>query len=990
MREKLEKENRSSIKHFGLMFLLLLSVVFCSSTVGLAQEKVEGTVLDEIGSPLPGVTVIIKSTTIGTITNFEGYFSLDAKEGDIVSISFIGYKAYDIKVVSGMTKQQIQLEPDFIGLNEVVAIGYGTQRKGDVTSAVASVKDEDFLAGNTQSAADLIKGKIAGLVITKASGDPNAEASINLRGMVSLEGNASPLVLIDGIPGDMGTVSSENIASIDVLKDASAAAIYGTRGASGVILITTKSGRRDEKPTVNYSGYITTSEFYKKADFMDSDDIRAGKTVFKDKGWDTDWVKGISQDAYTQNHSLSVTGGTKNASYSANVSYRQEEGIIQSTGNDELKMSFDVNQYFLNDVLKVNLNLVKGVHKHDISDPSYAYRQAVIRNPSSPVYDTDGSYSEDFSVLQYYNPVAILNEKIGENRSEWTRMTGNITAEPISGWKTNLMVATHRSFSNDKSYTTSKYYTATTNNRQGEAFQSSYNSQTDFIELTSRYDKNMGEHRFSALAGYSYQKSSGESFWASNYGFPTDYYLYNSLGNGTALNKGKAGMGSDKNEHKLIGFFGRVSYGFANKYNILASIRHEGSSKFGDNNKWGTFPSVSLGWTLSNEQFMQTFSWLDNLKLRAGYGVTGVIPNDPYQSLSRYSYSSGNYFDGSEWKKGLGAISNPNPDLKWEKSGEYNVGLDLSVFNDRVSATVDYYDKTTTDMLYWYSVPVPPNLYTSTLANVGKMTNRGIEVMVNLVPVKSKNFEWVSNVTLSHNENKLVSLSNDLYETENYMLTAYASDPISLPTHRVELGRSMGTFWGMKSVGLSENGVWMIENPETGEAVEFNDDVKADEKYRQFLGTGIPKINLGWNNTFRYKDFDLVVQMSGQFGHKILNTQRMFYENNSISYNRLKSAADDVYGVSPLSNSLTQTFVSYYLEKGDYMKMDNLTLGYTFSGIKHVSKLRVYASAENLFCITGYSGLDPELNTDYYSAGTDDRDKYPSIRSFTFGVNVTF
>ena len=916
MNDKIKRSTRSCCNPISI--LLVLGFLFTSSTL-FAQNRVEGVIYDETKTPLPGAAIMLKGTSDGTITDIDGKFSIDVSETDVLVVSFIGYEDFEI-TVGDQSFITINLQPESVGLNEVVAIGYGTQKKGDVTSAISSVKSEDFLAGNVQNAADLIKGQVAGLVITKASGDPNASSSINIRGMVSLEGNSSPLVLVDGIPGSLNTVAPENIASIDVLKDASAAAIYGTRGAAGVIIITTKGGKRQGKAVVTYDGYYTASEFYKKAEFMGPQDIRNGLTAFKDAGYDTDWLKGISQNAFTQNHSVSVSGGTDNATYAANITYREEQGIIKSTGNDQLRVNFDINQYFLDDMLKLNLNLVKGFRSNEISDPKYAYRQALIRNPTLPVYNEDSSYREDFSVLQYYNPVAILDEKIGENRGEYTRLTGNITIEPIEGWKTNLMLATHRSFSNDKTYTTSSYYTAQTNNRVGEAYQKSYNDQNDYLELTSNYEKNVNEHRISALGGYSYQDHMEESFWASNYGFPTDYYLYNRMGVGTALNDGNAGMDSDKKEDTLIGFFGRVSYGYRNKYNVLASIRHEGSSKFGDNYKWGNFPSVSLGWTLSNESFMQSFDWLNNLKLRAGYGVTGVIPNDPYQSLVRYGYDGSSYFNGIDWAKGLAIKSNPNPDLKWEVSKEYNVGLDLSVINNRLSVSGNYYWKTTTDMLYWYNVPVPPNRFTQTLANVGEMKNEGFDISINAVPVQMGHFKWQTVVTATHNKNELVSLSNDLYESENFLLTNYATDPISLPTHKVEIGMSMGQFWGMKSVGLTEDGFWLIENPETGESVKFDDDVKADEDYRQYLGSGLPKVSIGWNNTFTYKKLDLVMQMSGQFGHKILNGQRMFYENNSIAYNRLKSAADNVYGVAPLASNLTQTFVSYYLEDGDYMK----------------------------------------------------------------------
>lgn len=964
-----------------------------SKEIQQSKTSVTGTVLDKNGDALIGVSIVEKGTTNGTTTDIDGKFSISVSNTNTtLIITYVGFEKQEI-ALNGKKDLSVTLVEDAKALDEVVVIGYGTQRKGDVTSAIASIKSEDFLAGNIQDASQLVKGKIAGLTITKASGDPNASSSINLRGMISIDGNQNPLVLIDGNPGDMSTVAPENIASIDVLKDASAAAIYGTRGAGGVIIITTKSGKRDTKSVVNYSGYFTTSSFYKKADFMTSEDIREGKTAFKDLGSDTDWLKSISQSGYTQNHSLSINGGTESTTYAATVAYREEDGMIKNTGNNELKMTFDLSQYFLKDMIKVNLNLVKGIHNHDIADPAYAYRQAMIRNPTAPVYNDDGSYKEDFSVLQYYNPVAMLNEKTGTNRSEWTRMTGNITLEPIKGWKTNFMLASHTSFSNDKTYTTSKYYTAETNNRIGEAYRSSYESKTDLAEITSKYDNVFGKHRMSAMAGYSYQKSVSESFSASNYGFPTDYFGYNNLGAGTALNKGLASMGSSKNESKLIGFFGRVSYGFDDRYNILLSMRHEGSSKFGDNHKWGNFPSVSLGWNINNEKFMKDLSWLDNLKLRLGHGVTGVIPNDPYQSIARYSYSKGNYYNGTEWLKGLGVVSNPNPNLKWEKSKEYNVGLDFDLFNNRFGGTIDLYTKKTSDLLYWYNVPVPPNLYGQTLANVGEMENKGIEIMLNGTPVRTKNFEWNTTITASHNKNKLLSLSNDLYETENFLLTAYATDPISLPTHKVELGMSFGEFWGMKSVGLSDDGFWMIEDPRTGEAVKFNDDVKADENYRQYLGSGLPKVTLGWTNTFRYKNFDLNILFTSQLGHKILNTQRMFYQNNSIAYNRLRSAGDDVYGVRPLSNSLTQTFVSYYLENGNYVKLSNLTLGYNLNLPKSIpiSNCRIFVTGENLFCITAYKGLDPELNTgDFKAAGTDDRDKYPTTRSFTFGLNLTF
>ncbi|MDD4417801.1 MAG: TonB-dependent receptor, partial [Bacteroides graminisolvens] len=456
----------------------------------------------------------------------------------------------------------------------------------------------------------------------------------------------------------------------------------------------------------------------------------------------------------------------------------------------------------------------------------------------------------------------------------------------------------------------------------------------------------------------------------------------------------KAGMGSYKNDNTLGGFFGRVSYGYANKYNALISVRHEGSAKFGDNHKWGTFPSASLGWTISNEEFMKGFDWLNNLKLRAGFGITGVIPGSSYQSLTLYNLGSSYYYENGEWKPGLEVASNPNPDLKWEKSTEFNVGLDLSVLDERLSASVDVYTKKTSDMLWWFDVPTPPNLYPQTLANVGEMRNSGIELAINATPIRTSKFEWKTTLTASHNINKLLSLSNDLYETANKHDEGGLGEPISISTHRLEVGKAVGQYFGLKSVGVSEKGLWLIENPATGDAEEFTDNMLNNDQYRQYLGTGLPKVYLGWNNTFRYKNFDLSFQMTSQLGFKILNEPRAFYENNSIAYNRLKSVKKAPYGGQyTLSSAQKQTIVSYYLERGDFLKMTNMTIGYTvpLSENKYIKGIRAYVSGDNLFCITGYDGLDPELsNSEATYAGIDRRDKYPVIRSFTFGVNVTF
>ncbi|WP_319504205.1 TonB-dependent receptor [Bacteroides graminisolvens] len=962
------------------------------------QIKVTGTIVDKSGEPIIGANIVEKGTANGTISDLDGRFTLNVQSAtSVLVVSYIGYKTTETSAKEKNTR--IILTEDSELVDEVVVIGYGTQRKGDVTSAVASVKAEDFIIGKIGDAAELIKGKVAGLTIAKGSGDPNAESTIRLRGVISLAGSNTPLVLVDGIEGNLGTVAPENIASIDVLKDASAAAIYGTRGANGVILITTKAGKREEKTKASYSGYTALSKFGKTLDFMSAEDVRQGMTSFTDKGYDTDWLKAITRTAFTHNHNFNISGGNQKTTYSADFTYRKEEGVIIDTYNDEMKMNFDVSHWMLNDMLKVNFNMVKGLHKNSATNAnddgaSNIYRQAIIHNPTESIWNEDGTYYENFQVNYYYNPVGMVKERKGEYDTEWTRMTGNVTLEPIKGWQTNLMLATRRSKGHDKGYYTSEYFSQKMENHTGYAYHSQNDSRTDNLEITSKYDTKFKNHRLDALVGYSYQYNVNEGFNANNYDFQNDFFLYNNLGIGSALKKGKAGMGSYKNDNTLVGFFGRVSYGYANKYNALISVRHEGSSKFGDNHKWGTFPSASLGWTISNEEFMKGFDWLNNLKLRAGFGITGVIPGSSYQSLTLYNLGSSYYYENGEWKPGLEVASNPNPDLKWEKSTEFNVGLDLSVLDERLSASVDVYTKKTSDMLWWFDVPTPPNLYPQTLANVGEMRNSGIELAINATPIRTSKFEWKTTLTASHNINKLLSLSNDLYETANKHDEGGLGEPISISTHRLEVGKAVGQYFGLKSVGVSEKGLWLIENPATGDAEEFTDNMLNNDQYRQYLGTGLPKVYLGWNNTFRYKNFDLSFQMTSQLGFKILNEPRAFYENNSIAYNRLKSVKKAPYGGQyTLSSAQKQTIVSYYLERGDFLKMTNMTIGYTvpLSENKYIKGIRAYVSGDNLFCITGYDGLDPELsNSEATYAGIDRRDKYPVIRSFTFGVNVTF
>ncbi len=983
---------------------------------------ITGTVLDSDGEPVIGGSVLNTNTKFATVTDYDGKFHLKAAPGDRVTVSYVGHKPYTFTV--GQDKSySITLEGDTQLLDEVVAIGYGTQRKGDVTSAVAGVKAEDFNVGKIGDAAELVKGKIAGLSVTNSSGNPKSGSSIMLRGTTTLTGSVTPLILVDGIEGSLTTVSPENIASIDVLKDASAAAIYGTRGANGVILITTKSGSRNERAQATYSNYFSWSKWNKGPEFMDTHDIIYGLTNQPYMGYDTDWMKSISRKSgFKHNHDFQVSGGTKNATYAGDFSYQKEDGIMRNTYSENMRFHVDYTQYLWNDILKFNFNGLVTRNKSSIDNADYAYRQAVIRNPSEPVWNPDGSYYENFDKLQYYNPVEILNEYYGNTRSRFSQITGNITVEPIQGWITNVMLSWGESSSTGESFTSPDYYSlATQKDYNGSAGKSEGTSVSKNIEVTSRYHKIFGgKHRFDALLGYSYLYNEYDGFSASNGNFSSLAFLWNNLGNGSLLTEEDrhAGMSSYKSDDTLIGFFGRVSYGFDNRYNVMVSMRREGSSKFGENHKWGNFPSVSAGWNIMNEKFFKEnigSSWWNDLRLRVGYGVTGVIPTDPYLSLYLYNYAGyGDIYSlEGEWIKSLEVTQNYNPDLKWEKTNEWNFGLDFGFFNDRLRGSLDYYIKTTNDLLYSYAVPMPPNLYGYTLANVGTMRNNGVELMLTAIPVTNRDFSWETTVTLSHNKNKLVNLNNDLYETDNFQeLWGGVDDPISVPTHCMEVGKGLGDYWGLKFGGYDKEGNVLVEvsDGEGGWVLKPFSSNLNERANRQRLGNGMPQVYFGWGHTFRYKGFDLSLQFTGQFGYKILNVQRAFYENNSIAYNRLKSAADlhpaiNLDGTPALDAdgnqimvaqniSQGQGFFSNHLEDGDFLKLSNATLGYTipFKGAtkRYINNLRIYASATNLFTITKYSGIDPEVSNAYMTPGVDFRDKYPTTRSYTVGLSLNF
>jgi len=979
------------------LFLLLTLLSF--SLTALAQQKVTGKVKDSSGEPVIGASVVVKgNNTMGTITDFDGNFMLDVPAKSVLVISYIGYVTQEVPT-AGKNSLEIVLKEDTKTLDEVVVIGYGTQRKGDVTSSVASVKADNFVKGAVKDVGQLIQGKVAGLAITNPNGDPTGSTQIRLRGTNTIGGaNTAPLVLIDGIPGELGTVAPEDVESVDVLKDGSAAAIYGTRGTNGVILITTKQAKGVDINQVEYNGYVSTSLIAKKLDMLNADEFR---TLYPDQdhGADTDWIDEISRTPVSHVHNLSLMGGNSKTNYIANLNYASRQGIMKKSDFESFQGRIEVTHRMFDDKLKLKFGLFgkKNQMESTTSGGSFrgwVYGQATRRNPTDPVRNEDGTWNENVSKFEYENPLALLYEAEGNVKKTQLRYNGNIVYNPIKDLTLSAVFSYIRDNMNRGYGETLNHISALRDGLAGWSSVGAYTKMEKLMELTAQYSKEIGAHKFTVLGGYSYNETDFEELWIDNYGFQDDYFGgWHNIGIGSALKDGKANIGSKKTPTNLIGFFGRATYSFKNRYLLMGALRYEGASQlWGTDNAWGLFPSISVGWRITEEAFMKNQKIFDDLKLRVGYGVTGSQPKDPFLGVAMLKYGSYAFLNGN-WVQTIVPASNPNPDLKWEEKKETNIGLDFVSWGGRLSGSIDYYNRDVDGLIYEYGVPTPPNLYNKTMANGGTMRNRGVEVLVTVVPVQNKDFEWSTTGTFSLNSNKLISLSGSIFKSDyDYFNTGtveYSGQVAD--SHRVQVGESIGNFYGFKVVDVDSEGRWIYED-RNGELVNYKDFTHAPED-KHVIGNGLPKWYAGWNNTLRYKNFDLNVTMRGAFGFQIINGGRMNYENvkNSRFENRLKSVNDLVFGKHTLSPEVEPEFNSYYVEDGDYWKIDNITLGYSFGQVgKYIKSLRIYGSVLNALTITGYKGIDPEVSTDGLTPGYDTRDRYPSVRSFTFGVNVKF
>lgn len=1013
MRKKISPRFNPCVKKLTQQFRVLVLFVTTLSLLSVlsvnaqnAGVKVFGKVVDSLSSPLQGVTVQEKGKQNSTTTASDGTFSLTvSSNASILLFTSIGYLSKELS--AGNVSENISLSASVGGLGEVVIVGYGAQRRRDITSAVASVKSQDFIKGNTRDAGQLLQGRVAGLTVSTPSGDPVQGAQILLRGTNSIVANNAPLVIIDGIPGDLKTVAPEDIDQIDVLKDGSAAAIYGTRASGGVILVTTK------RPTgqgtrIDFQSYVSTDRIARKLDLLSADQFRQKISeglldASADYGGNTDWLKQSTRKTFTHVHNLTVKAGSAQTHFIANLNYRQFEGVFINSDNKAIIGRLEVNHSMLNGKLKFNAGINGNNTKYTttadgISFNGFAYRNTIIANPTMPLFIEGNPHywaqMTDFgsSFFLFENPVGRLNEGKGENSSQKNRYYGNITYTPVKQWRFNTLVSVER-FNEVRGYAESfRHVSALSNQRKGFASRGTTQIIDRLLEITGEYNKAFGNSNLSVLGGYGYQDNVFEDYFMQNWNFPTDQFSWNNMGLGQALADGLAPMGSTKSSSNLISFFGRLNYSLSQKYLLAASLRYEGSSRFlGSDKQWGMFPGISFGWRISKEHFLTNSKVISDLKLRLGYGLTGTQPNLLYQSLYRLRYTSNanTFYSNGQYLNLLEPANNRNPEFTWEKKAEYNLGLDFALYGGRINGSIDGYIRKTTDLLFNYQVPIPPNTFTTTLANVGEMENKGLEVLVNFIPVKKKDFDWQSTVTYSKNTNTLTKLYNDKFQSTTdwfYPDDRATGEPIQAPTHRVKVGEPIGQIWGWKVADITNDGKWVYEDKDGNKISQS----QAGDSDRKLLGNGLPKFYVAFNNSIRFKSFDLGVTMRGAFKYQIVNFSRMFYENpRDRLLNKLVSAYDKVLNKAVLNDD--RAFNSYYVENGDFWKIDNITLGYNLpiSKLGKLKQLRVYVASLNTFIMSGYKGIDPEVDRGGLQPGNDQRDKYPSTRSFTFGVNIS-
>jgi len=969
--------------------LLMLAVVFFALDVS-AQTTISGQVKDDMGEAVIGASIVVKGTSNGTVTDFDGNFTLKCQSGAKLVITYIGYTPQEVAAKDGM---QVTLKEDVAQLNEVVVVGYGSMAKKEISSSVVQISKDQFNQGAASDAMALVAGKVAGLnVASSADANPNAMTDIQVRGAGSLSASNGPLVVIDGIAGgDLRNIATQDVESITVLKDAGSAAIYGTRGANGVILVTTKKGSGTAGVTnVTYDSYIALNIQKQKPDILSTDEFRRSRRG-QDYGADTNWWDEITRPvSYSLNQYLSIDSSTKNGFFGLSLNYKKGNGLDIVSGREEYGARFVGEQRVLNGFLQFNSSLsARKVHEEWGNDG--LFDTALTMNPTIPVKNPNGTYYQPNSPTDIHNPVNDLKENV--NQGDRVYLLGNADV------KLNILQMEQHNLNTSLSYALQyndlkeNFYTPTSSSESfwnGYAGRARINYQkwwTNRLEWLANYTMTLDKHQLKAVLGYSWERSKWEQSGNENMGFVYDALSYHGIANGTYLKDGKANLWAGSSESTLIGFFGRLNYNFNDMLYASASFRREGSTKFGSNTKWGNFPSASLAWEVTNTPVLKEAvgSIFQSLKPRISYGVTGRSDFNAYQSIATYSGYSAYLIDG-QWINGYAPSLNANPDLAWEKSKAFNIGLDFVTLNNRLRGSIEYFDRRSEDLLYNYTAPQPPFIYNTILVNVGTTKNTGLEVSLEYDVLSKSALKWTTGVNWSTGDTELTKLSSDAYQMA--YLDLYRKPGVGTNEYffRVEEGGKIGQFYGYEHAGIDENGLLLVYDNE-GNAKPA---AQADPSWKRNIGNGAPKHFLSWSNSFRYKNWDLSTLFRGAFGYKIFNMRK--YGMGLIGCgtdNVLRTAYTDDANVLSSGGIIS----SYFLENGNYFKLDNVTLGYNYTPKNRqlVESLRVYVTAKNLFTLTSYKGNDPSIVTSTgITPGVDSNSAYPQATQLSLGVTVRF
>lgn len=1009
---KMEKENKRkkvgvltpnvAFLIAGLLFMASVSMLAADVVPVMDELKIESvnqkgrtitvTVLDEHGE-LIGANVIVKGTTIGNVTDMNGMVTLhDVPANAVLEVSYIGYRSQEVQV-KNQTQIRVVLAEDTKALKEIVVVGYGTMEKKQVTSAITSLKSEDMMVG--VSGADIssaLQGKIGGLVMNNL-GSANSSTTFQLRGMTSINAGRSPLIVIDGFPGgDIRSLTQDDIKSIDILKDGSAGAIYGTRAASGVILITTKSGSNTEgKVKLTYSNEFSKKQSYNAPELLSGREF-ASHNISTDYGSDVDWWDElINHDNFSQKHHLALEMGTEKAQLYTSFFYEKNEGIALQDDRQDYGGRLNATFKLFDDWFEVRPAVDYRQAARNNHFPNF--QQALRNNPTRSPYDPKSATGYNVWVNESldYNVVAdaMLEDWYGLDKWFKPEVNMKLNIKPIEGLSYQQVLGYENRQWEQHIYYPRTHRTSIEESRNGDAYLGFSKTENLTSEGYFSYLKEFSKegHNLNATAGYSYFESNGESFNMQNYNFSVDGIKYWNIGEGSYLSDGKASMSSSKNiSEKLFSLFARVNYSYQDKYMASASIRHEGSSKFAANNRWANFWSATAGWRISNEDFMKDIEWIEDLKVRFGYGVTG---NNDFSSsyMANMLGSDTNWMlpDGT-WAYSYGKSQNVNPNLGWEEKKEWDLGVDYSLFDGRLYGKFDYYRRKIDNLLYSVKVPQPPYTQGSQYQNIGSMESKGWEFEVGGNIIQTKDFTWSTNLNFSHNSGKILTLwgNNTYYNGNGFVAPGSPGDAA-----RMEEGSTIGSFYLWKFAGFDDEGNFLLYNKE-GEVIPA---AKKTENDKQYMGNYTPKLIVGWSHTFTYKNFDLGINMRSWIDFDVYNTLNMYFGiQGQSNMNVLKTAYTKFNHIKG-----EKQICDYYLEDGTFLKIDAITLGYTLPMKKYtrnlVDRIRIYGTVGNVCTITGYSGMNPEVNITGWDKGTEkfwDGNLYPVVRTWTLGMQFNF